>query len=428
MSDQRNGRGRGIQHETVALPRDVPRQRKRDTSRARGAQRNTVAVNPAVLPRVRGVFTAGIVTCVWNILVVLLPIIMAVIASWWVAGRPGGVADVLRTAGALWLLGHGTPLGVAGLPIELPPLLLTAVIFWRLSKAGAHTIRAIRGRDFPAVRVATLSVVASYTVLATAIAFFVDSGDIYAVAPWQVAIWAALLACVASSLGALSESGGGHIFWHRLPVWLRRGMRTGMVSMVAILAAGALLVGAALAVHGEQVAATVANYSGGALGLAVLSLLFLPSVAVWGAAYLLGPGFAVGAGTEITVMHVDILPLPVFPLFAAIPHGPLSAWGTALWGVPLVIGSVQGVILALRSADLRLSSLLWSVFTSGLTVFVIAAVASFLASGALGNGQLAHMGPHIWPTAGAAGAMVVVAVLVGAVAGRALGAKRSKAP
>jgi hypothetical protein len=420
MSDQRKGRrGRGVQRDTVAVPTQ-----RTAAARVRGGQRKTVAITRYAPTRLRGVLTAGIVTSVWNCLVVLLPVLLAVIGAWWAVGRPGAVSDVVRTAGAIWLLGHGVPVGVAGLTVGVAPLLLTGVVFWRLARAGGNTIKAIRGRNFPAVRAATLSVVVGYTLVVTGIAFLV-SGQVYAVQPWRAALHAAVLSLVAASLGALAQSGGSQALWYRFPVWLRRGMRSGALATTITMAAGALAVGASLAVRGGPVADTVGAYQGGAVGLGVLSLLYVPTVAVWGAAYLLGPGFAVGVATQVSVIAVDVLPLPVFPLFAAVPQAPLDSWGTVLWGVPLAIGSMQGVLLALRSMDLRLSRLLWAAVLSGVTAAAVTAVLVFAASGSLGNGQLAVVGPSIGTTSLAAGLAIGVSVLLGAVVARLLGARRT---
>lgn len=382
-------------------------------------------VTPAARTRLRGVLVAGVVTSVWNCLVVMIPILVTVIGAWWIAGRPGSVAAVARVAGAAWLLGHGIPVGIAGLTIGLPALALTAIILWRLSKAGANTIRAIGGRDIPAVRAATLSVLIGYTLVTTLVAFLV-SGSGFAVTPWRAAAHAAVLALIGAALGALSESGCGTGLWHRIPVWWRRGLRTGALAIVATVAAGALLAGVAIAVRGSSVAETVSVYHGGALGLAVLSLVYIPTLAIWATAYLLGPGFAVGDGTQVSVMEVVLGPLPQFPLFAATPAEPLDWWGTALWGVPLAIGSVQGVLLALRSVDIALPRLIYATIVSGVTAGAIMAALSYAASGPLGQHHLAVMGPRVLPTALTAAGVIAGSVFTGAMVTRLVGARRNR--
>jgi hypothetical protein len=418
---------RGRQRETVSVSRDLPRQRGgKPPRRARGAQRETVVVTPRIPARLRGVMTAGAATSVWNLLIVVLPVLAVVILAWWGAGFPGSVAAAVRMAGAIWLLAHGVPVGVAGLTVGLPPLLLSAVVVWRLSRAGAHTVRAIGGRDFPAVRAATLSVTLSYTVMTTVVAYLV-SDDPFGVTIWRAAVHAAVLSLVAGSLGALAESGGGTALWHRIPVWLRRGMRSGALTMVVVLAAGALLAGVAIAVRGGSVAKTFAAFGGGAVGavgVGVVCLLYLPTVAIWATAYLLGPGFAVGVDTHVSVIGVDIGPLPAFPLFAAIPDAPLDWRGTALWGVPLAVGCVFGVVLAIRSIDLALPQLTYASIVSGVSAGLVTAALSFAAAGPMGVGRMAELGPPVWKTAATAAGVVAAAVCLGALVARLVGVRR----
>ncbi|MGH8793437.1 MAG: cell division protein PerM [Stackebrandtia sp.] len=431
--DSRLGGGdaRGRQRETVAVP---PRQRG---AGARGAQRQTVKVTPRPStspPRLRGVLTAGAVTAGWNALVVFIPILVAVITAWWAVGRPGGVSTVLRAAAAVWLYGHGAPVTIsrvdsaghtAELTFGLIPLLLTLVIFWRLSKAGGHTVRAIKGRDLPAVRVSVLAATISY-VLIVLVAGFLASAPPFEVSTWRAGLHAAALCLVATSLGALAESGRGRALWRRLPVWLRRGVRTGGLTTASMLAVGALLAGAAFALRGSAVARTLPDNVDGALAVGVLTLLFIPTAAVWGAAYTLGPGFSVGAGTEVTVMDVSLGPMPVFPMFAAIPGEPLSWQGTVLWGVPLAIGVIQGVLLAVRSVDLRLPRLLSSTVAAAIVAGVLTGAAAFAASGPVGDARMSVVGPPVWETASVTVAVVGISVMLGALCARVTGSRQAR--
>ena len=108
-------------------------------------------------------------------------------------------------------------------------------------------------------------------------------------------------------------------------------LRTGACAAALILAAGAGIAGVALAVHGGDAAAMFASYRTGVLGQAgitVLCLVLAPNIAVWGAAYLLGPGFAVGVDTVVSPGSVVIGPLPGVPVLAGLPSVPLTglAW------------------------------------------------------------------------------------------------------
>ncbi len=80
---------------------------------------------------------------------------------------------------------------------------------------------------------------------------------------------------------------------------------------------------------------------GGGILLAALCLLYVPTAAVWGLAYVVGPGFAVGAGTSVSVGGTDLGAVPAFPLLAALPAGAGPGVGTAGAGRPAARGRAR---------------------------------------------------------------------------------------
>jgi len=402
----------GTQRETIVVSRGTaPR------GGARGVQRDTVAVSPRIPARVRGVFTAAMVTSGWNGLVVFLPILLCVIAVWWFAGHTEPVNQVARFAAAAWLLGHDVPIQIAGGTLGVAPLVLVAAVCWRLSRAGAHTIRAINGRDFAAVRAVTLAVTLSYCVLITIVAFLVDSESL-GVAPWRAAAHGVVLAMVFATLGALAESGGGHLLWHRIPVWLRRGIRTGMLSVTIMVAAGALITGIGIAAGGSTVTEITNGFGGAGAAIGLLSLLYLPTAAIWSVGYLVGPGFELGADTSVRIIGIDLpAVLPPFPLFGAVPMTPLGDWGTLLLGIPPAIGIFYGVQLGLRSRDLKFGALFGAALVSGLVTAGVVAGLAMVTGGVVGG---MTVGAPIWQTSWIAAAGIGSAVLVGSLGTRLL--------
>lgn len=380
-------------------------------------------MSPRIPARTRGVFAAAMATTGWNGLVVFLPILVSVIATWWLAGYAEPVNEVARFAAGAWLSGHDVPVGIAGGTLGVAPLVLIAAVCWRLTKAGAHTVRAIGGRDFAAIRACTLAVTLCYTVMVTVVAFLVDS-DVVSVTPWRAGVHAAVLAVVFATLGALGESGGGHHAWRRLPVVLRRGIRTGLLSVMIMLAAGGLVTGVALASSGSMVSDITNGFAGAGIAVGLVSLLYLPTVAVWALAYLAGPGFMLGSDTAVRVIAVDLpAVLPPLPLFGAVPTGPLDSWGTLLLGIPPAVGVFYGVQLGLRSRDLRMAALFGAVVTTTVTVAVAVAMLVVATSGTVGA---MPVGAPLASTTATIAAEVGVAVLVGAVAARLVGGRSSR--
>ena len=63
----------------------------------------------------------------------------------------------------------------------------------------------------------------------------------------------------------------------------------------------------------------------GQAGITLVSLAYGANGAIWAAAYLLGPGFALGTDSAVTVTEVTAGPLPSLPLLAGLPNGPMGA-------------------------------------------------------------------------------------------------------
>jgi hypothetical protein len=378
--------------------------------------RDTEAVDTAAYAkrskakRPRALLASAIATTIWCATVVFTPILVVVIIGWWQAGREGSVASVAAAAGIAWLSGHGAPVDIGPIHLSVTPLALTVVIAWRLAKAAAGTTRAIGGRDAAAVRAAAGLVTIFYTGL------FAGAAALCTTGPFSVDLLPALLHAVplivaATAFGSAREA--RVLPWDTASVWLRRGLRTGMITAGALLACGAAATGVAFAVRGPVVADTLGLYGSESWIVAVLSLLYLPNCAVWAAAYITGPGFAVGAGTAVQSAMVELGPLPVFPVFAAVPNGPLPPYATILIGLPLMLAAVFGVILTYRSPDLRVPRVTTAATVAAATAAVVLGVLAYLSGGGAGTNLMADLGPDPLAVAGI-GAVQFLIGLVGA--------------
>jgi hypothetical protein len=381
---------------------------------ARGRTADTEVVDTAAYAkrgkakRPRALLASAIATTIWCATVVFTPILVAVILGWWQAGAEGSVATVAAAAGVAWLSGHGVPVDIGTIHLSVSPLALTVLVFWRLSKAASGTTRAIGGRDAAAVRAAAGLVTILYTGLVAGVAALCTTG------PFQIDLLPALLHAVplivaATAFGSAREA--GVLPWGTASVWLRRGLRTGMITAGALLACGAAATGVAFAVRGPVVADTLGLYGSEAWIVALLSLIYLPNCAVWAAAYITGPGFAVGADTAVQTSMVELGPLPAFPVFAAVPSGPLPSYATILIGLPLMLAAVFGVILTYRSPDLRVPRVTTAATVAAATGAVVLGVLALLSGGAAGVNLMADLGPDPLAVTGIA----VVQFLIGLV-------------
>lgn len=363
---------------------------------------------------------------------------------------PEGALDI---AAGLWLLAHGGDLlrtdtvGGAPAPIGVTPLLLTVLPVWLLNRAGAHAVEtpeaevdaeAVAGanqeRDpvpVPAPRpigapATVAALVTGYCAVAAAAVVHICDGPIRS-RPSAALVLVPLIAVLAAGSGAWC--GCGRPGWHP-PAALRRAahrvparllavlpwggpsavLRAATAGALVLVAGGALVTTASLIWHAPAANASFTGLTDALSGRFAILLLcgaLLPNAAVWGAAYALTPGFAVGTGTAVAPTGTRYGPLPDFPLLAALPvqggGGPLC-WAALL--VPVAAGAVTAVVVV-RSTDSGLGELWTAAQTvavaalSALGVGTLTAATAALASGPVGAGRLAEFGPG-WQAVGIA--------------------------
>jgi hypothetical protein len=203
--------------------------------------------------------------------------------------------------------------------------------------------------------------------------------------------------------------------WRALPPLLgERGHRllvAGTAALGVLLAGGALVAGASLLAHlgraGDLAAASAPGVVGG-VALLLLGLLLVPNAAVWGVAWLTGPGFAVGVGTSVGPFGTVLGPVPAFPLLAGLP-GPIpAAVGVLALAVPLGAGALAGLLVVRR-----LDAPAWPVACreaalTGPCAGLVIALACWLSGGPVGGARLSDVGPSPWQVGLAAAAEIAL--------------------
>jgi hypothetical protein len=363
---------------------------------------------------------------------------------------PGGA---LHVAASLWLLAHGAELvrtdTVSGLPapVGLTPLLLLLLPVWLLHRAARDAVEGdpAGGDEGPAVRARTAwaGVVLGYLGVGAAVVLYTADGALRPSWLWT-GLSLPLVAGVAAGAGVWSAYGcprgpldGAHGVPALVPGALRRLLRDpgaepgrGRLEVAARAAAagtaahvggGALLVAVSLVWHGGAARVAFTQLTEGwsdRFAVLLLCLALLPNAAVWGAAYALGPGFALGVGRVTGPLSAAPAPLlPPFPLLAAVPEaGPGTPLHWAAGAVPVAAGLTVGWFVA-RAGDgwSRGRTALGALLAAGLCAVALAVLAG-LAGGPLGAGRLARFGPVWWQT-GAAGLLWTAVVGVPAALG-----------
>ncbi len=318
-------------------------------------------------------------------------------------GLGTGLGGVLRTAALLWLVAHHVGVTVHGAGrIGLLPLGLVLLPGALLALAGRWVVHAGPVTRLRHVGYAALALALPYTLLAGALAVASRNSQA-APSLWQAVVASFLLALVAGGLGAAR----GLAPWSRLARLMPprpRSVILGMLGASALLtAAGALLAGVSLYVHLPEVKAATDALAPGAAGAALLllaQLAYAPNAIIWAVAYLLGPGFAFGAGTVVAPTGSALGAVPVFPMLAALPAGPrsaLPAWITVLvLATPYLAGLFAGIVtVRVTPTPVIEAAALWG-FAAGAATGALAGLAAAFSGGPLGDGRLANVGPSGW--------------------------------
>jgi len=365
----------------------------------------------------------------------LAALTMLVLAGWIAAPHAGlGLTGVLRTAAALWLVGHhvGFTLHGAGrigmLPLGL--VLLPGALLWRAGRWVVSSGGVARLRH---VGYAALALAVPYALVAGALALTSTSRLAAPSAP-QAVIAGFLLAFTAGGLGGARALAPWRQLAGLLSVRFRSVILGSTGALAVLVAAGCVLAGASLAAHLGSFTAVNGALAPGVVGAVLLllaQLAYVPNAIVWAISFMLGPGFAFGAGTVVAPTGSALGPLPAFPMLAALPagvHSALPAWlSVAVLAVPYLAGSFGGLLMARAGPTSALEAApLWGFASGAVAGCVVGALAAF-AGGPLGDERLSAVGPSGWQVAAVATLEVGISAAITAGAANWLSLRRAAA-
>lgn len=190
------------------------------------------------------------------------------------------------------------------------------------------------------------------------------------------------------------------------PWWFRAvtppALRAGTAVVFILLAVSALAISISLAVNWIQV---IRLYEGlqltilGGFLVTFAQLAFLPNLVIFGASWLTGAGFAIGAGSAVSPLGTSLGPIPSFPVFAALPVGQQSVGILAIL-VPLVAAFVATLTIRGYAHEIRFefASAFSAALSLGLAIGAVAgaelALLAWWAGGAIGPGRMQQFGPN----------------------------------
>ncbi|WP_019632417.1 DUF6350 family protein [Actinomadura atramentaria] len=379
----------------------------------------------------RPLFVTGIVGAVWCVGIGLAVLITVTLIGWIAAPRSAighGLPGVFRTAVTFWLVAHHAGFSLEHGRVGLLPIGILVLPGALLYRCGGWMIRSAGTPRRPRRAVVDVAVALAvpYAVLAGLLALVATTKAVRP-SPWQALLACLLVAFAAGGLGAARavvaargprvRSGLGALL--RLLPARPRALVVGVCGALGVLlAAGALLVGASLALHLPDADHAYRDLAPGIVGgvlLLLVELVFLPNAIIWGSSYAVGAGFAVGAGTSVSPSGVFLDLVPAFPPLAALPDpGPAPVVSFVALVAPFVAGAVGGV-LTMRSlpGSAAETAPLWGFGTGALTGGALALLAA-LSGGPMGGGRLVTVGPSPWQAGLLAALEVGIAAAVAA--------------
>ena len=345
-----------------------------------------------------------------------------------------------RAAVDVWLLGHGVDVtfvldpelaAALGMPAAAEPVRVTIALLGfalltlllgvraggRIDETGHPLIGTVTGM----VVVAALSVAVTSSVLHDAARPSLMQAALFPALVFGVGIVVGLVRAHGSLPGGVASRARSRLddITPALRVGGGAALRAGIGALALTVAVSAVLV-AALIVVG--VATQIGLYEAlhtqgvGGIALTLAQLALLPNLVLWAAAWLFGPGFAIGVGSSVSPVGTSLGPVPALPVFGALPTGE-PTFGFLGLLVPVVAGFLAGA--AVRPALARSLDRVGPLTVLGVGVaggVVAGALAGFLAAasgGSAGPGRLAEVGPDPLVVALVAAAEFGVAITLG---------------
>lgn len=339
----------------------------------------------------------------------LLVCLAVAVVGWFLtdAGAHGSPSGALRIGALGWLTAHGSGVNVEQVRLTAVPLGLTLVCAWSVWRVGHRVGESVSGHGPDADRIAdgerdwTVPVAAGlfttgYVVVAVAAATLAATPTT-APSTERVVGWSVLL-CLAVGLPALARGTGRAAIWlPDVPAGVRTAAALCRSVLVAWLAFAALTLLVAFAVDFSTAANVVSQLgadAGDTLLISLLTLGVLPNATLFTSAYLLGPGFAVGTGTAVSPGVVAFGPLPMFPLFAALPDtGPTPGWTEWLMLTPVLVAALAATRVHRAVPATTYDRAAVRGCGGGLLAGLLLGIATGFAGGAVGPGRMADVGP-----------------------------------
>jgi hypothetical protein len=146
-----------------------------------------------------------------------------------------------------------------------------------------------------------------------------------------------------------SRAPGGRVLEGVLPetvlAVMRTGVKTAGASVLGLVALASLAIaGLVVWSFGTMIVLYESLQPGvwGIITLSIAQLALLPTAIVWGALWMVGPGFALGTGALVSPLGTTVQAVPALPLLGIIPPTPPMG-AIMIVAVPLAVSFIAGV-------------------------------------------------------------------------------------
>jgi len=383
-------------------------------ARHRGVKRSDTAPGPArvawrrVVPWPVAAVFAGVGTAAAGWLICL-----ALCMGGWLSAPGQPVDGPLRLSAALFVLANGGPVAVGGVPVSIVPLGLTLVIV----AAGVGLTRLALRNGFPTPpgsgtrRVALVAGAVALAYVAADVAAMVETGaHVVGRGPLGALVVGAIIGWASAA-----PLFGWRVTWHRIsPAWVKAGHRSLGAGLGVWLGGAAVALAVALITSHARIGSLAAGLDTGVWGgvvLTVVQSLWLVNLVIWAGAWVTGAGFALGSGTIVSPVAVQLGVLPSVPVFGAAPDAGVPNPAMPVWLVVPVLAGVAAAWVSVRaqatSARLAGETLRPDVGgliggATGIATGLVATALAAVSGGDLGLVRLVGLGPRL-------GAMVLLA-------------------
>ena len=299
-------------------------------------------------------------------------------------------AGFARGAARTWLVSLGAGLEADGVTLELVPigatLLCIAVVATTAGWVVADPV------ELPGLAATTAGALGLLAGVASAAS---NAGDVNT-SVVRAAVGAFVVGGIGAGLGAGLRHKATSSLWPTPNTEFRAVVRASFPGVVTLMVASAVIVVSLLVWHVSRAGdlwAVLDPGFGGGFALAAGCVLAVPTLILWTASVLVGPGFALGSDTSVDLSGSQLGEVPGLPVLAALPApGQFAGWVFVLGLIPLVAGMVAGWRLDPGEREDLLTRLGLGA-AAGAFAGLVVGILIGVSGGAVGPGRMADAGP-----------------------------------